>query len=110
MTFALLGDQVVKAVDQKPKSTTSLRRLRNIGDNPRVAVLWDRYDDDWSRLWWVRGNGRARVVEPGSEPWTTALEALRAKYSQYAQDPPRGPAILIEVGSWSGWAYGPQGC
>jgi len=109
VTFALVGDQVLTAVDQKPKSTTSLRRLRNIGDNPRVAMLWDHYDDDWSRLWWVRGDGSARVVDPGSVPWTMAVEGLRAKYRQYVQDPPRGPAIVIRVGSWSGWAYGPAG-
>lgn len=108
VTFAFLGDGVVTAVDQKPKSTTRLRRLRNIGDNARVSVLWDRYDDDWSRLWWVRCDGHARVVEPGSAPWTDAVAALRAKYPQYAQDPPQGPAILIEVVSWSGWAYCPS--
>src|SRR5262245_19695190 len=109
VTFALVGNRVVSAVDQKPKSTTSLRRLRNIDENPRVSLLWDRYDDDWSRLWWVRGDGLAQVVEPGSDSWAEAVGALRGKYRQYLDDPRRGPATLVEVASWSGWAYGPHG-
>jgi PPOX class probable F420-dependent enzyme len=108
VTFAFVGEQVVSAVDQKPKSTTSLRRLRNIGENPRVCLLWDRYDDDWTQLWWVRGDGRARVCAPGSQPWAEAVEALRARYRQYLRDPPRGPAIVVDVESWSGWSHGPH--
>ena len=51
------ADEIVFAVDHKPKTTRDLKRLRNIADNPHVAVLTDRYDDDWSRLWWVRAAG-----------------------------------------------------
>jgi len=105
VTFAMTGERVVTAVDQKPKDTTSLRRLRNIRANPRVSVLWDQYDDDWARLWWVRGDGRAHVVDPDTEPWARAVEALRARYPQYVDDPPRGPAVVVDVESWSGWAY-----
>ena len=106
VTFAFVGEQVVTAVDQKPKSTTSLRRLRNIGENAQVCVLWDHYDDDWSRLWWVRADGRAGVARLGSPSWREAVDALRAKYRQYVEDPPRGPAVVIDVESWSGWAHG----
>lgn len=109
VTFAFVGEQVVTAVDQKPKSTTSLRRLRNIGDNPRVCLLWDRYDDDWTRLWWVRGDGRAQVARPGSDAWAQAVEALRARYRQYRLEVPRGPAVIVDVEAWSGWAHGPHG-
>ncbi|HWM00186.1 MAG TPA: TIGR03668 family PPOX class F420-dependent oxidoreductase [Nocardioidaceae bacterium] len=104
MTFALSGDVVVSAVDQKPKRTTDLRRLRNIEDNPRVALLWDLYDDDWRRLWWVRGDGRAEVVHTGDR-WHAAVEALRERYAQYRERPPRGPAVLVTVESWSGWSF-----
>lgn len=48
------GDEVVVAVDHKPKRTRDLRRLRNLAENPRGAFLVDRYDDDWTHLWWVR--------------------------------------------------------
>jgi PPOX class probable F420-dependent enzyme len=104
VTFALTGDLVVSAVDQKPKRTTDLRRLRNIGDNPNVALLWDHYDDDWRRLWWVRADGRAEVVHTGDR-WHAAVAALRERYAQYRERPPGGPVVLVTVESWSGWSF-----
>ena len=67
-TFALdrhpgQEDRIYSAVDAKPKSTTDLRRLRNIRANPWVAVLADHYEDDWGALWWVRADGRATVLD-----------------------------------------------
>src|SRR4051812_623205 len=69
-TFALLGDDtLVSAVDAvKAKRTTALRRLANIQQTPRVALLADEYDDDWSALWWVRADGVARVLGVADEP------------------------------------------
>ena len=62
IVFAIAGDDIVTAVDHKPKSTRDLRRLSDIADDPRVALLVDHYDDaDWSRLWWVRADGIATV-------------------------------------------------
>jgi PPOX class probable F420-dependent enzyme len=104
VTFALTGDVVMTAVDQKPKATTDLRRLRNIADNPRVALLWDRYDEDWTRLWWVRGDGIAEVVHTGDR-WDAAVAALRQRYPQYLPSPPHGPAVLVTVDSWAGWSF-----
>ena len=106
VTFALVRDEIVTAVDQKPKSTTRLRRLRDVTENPRVAVLVDAYDDDWERLWWVRAEGRAEVeTDPdGTDRRTEALAALAARYPQYRADPPRGPVLRIRVARWTGWA------
>ncbi|WP_343238382.1 TIGR03668 family PPOX class F420-dependent oxidoreductase [Streptomyces sp. SID13031] len=87
VVFTVSGDELLIAIDQKPKSTTDLRRLRNIAWNPQVAILVDRYDADWRHLWWVRADGRARV--DASSP--SAIELLAAKYPQYVADPPRGP-------------------
>ena len=101
VVFALAGDELVIAIDQKPKSTTNLRRLRNLAWNPRVAVLCDRYDADWSQLWWVRADGVARVDEQNP----AAVESLAAKYPQYRLDPPRGPVITVAIDTWSGWSY-----
>jgi PPOX class probable F420-dependent enzyme len=104
ITFELIGSAIVLAVDQKPKSTTQLRRLRNIAGNDRVAVLAQHYDEDWSALWWVRADGRARVLtEPADrdEP----VRRLSAKYPRYRADPPQGPVIRIEVERWAGWSY-----
>ncbi|TDC02467.1 TIGR03668 family PPOX class F420-dependent oxidoreductase [Nonomuraea longispora] len=105
VTFAVSGDGVVIAVDHKPKSTTRLRRLRNIEENPSVCLLADRYDDeDWARLWWVRADGRARVVSGGPDR-DGALDDLASKYAQYRERRPHGPVILVDVSRWSGWAF-----
>jgi PPOX class probable F420-dependent enzyme len=102
--FALDGDVIVSAVDAKPKSTRALRRLANVRANPKVSVLVDEYDDaDWSRLWWVRADGRARVVDTGVEH-ANAVEALRRKYRQYRTAPPDGPVVAVWVESWRGWS------
>ncbi len=104
ITFALLEpDLIVTAVDHKPKSTANLARLDNIRANPNVSVLADRYSDDWRGLWWVRADGHAAVVESGEE-WDGAIGALSGKYRQYRSNPPSGPAIVVAVGTWTGWS------
>lgn len=103
VVFALDGDRLVTAVDQKPKSTTRLRRLRNIAENPQVSVLADDYTEDWSQLWWVRADGMATVVDdPAARRF--ALDLLAAKYEPYGVDPPRGPVIEVRIDTWSGWS------
>lgn len=102
VTYAVHGDSLFVAVDQKPKTTTALKRLRNIAAHPDVAVLVDEYDEDWTHLWWVRVDGVARVVTEDA----AAVELLVAKYPQYDADPPRGSVIEIRAGRWSGWAFG----
>ena len=95
-------DYIYSAVDAKPKSSTDLRRLRNIRANPRVAVLADHYEDDWDRLWWVRADGQAAILD---DPATMApaLALLAGRYPQYRQHPPAGPVISIHVDRWTGW-------
>jgi len=100
---AVGGDSVYVAVDHKPKSTTNLKRLRNIAANPHVAMLADHYDDDWSLLWWVRADGVASVLdEPTAMSRPVVL--LTERYVQYADRPPAGPVIAISVTRWTGWA------
>src|SRR5437762_14119514 len=65
--FALIGDRIVTAVDGKPKSTLALRRLANVRAHPATSLVVDHYDDDWSQLWWIKVDGRSRVVETGDE-------------------------------------------
>jgi PPOX class probable F420-dependent enzyme len=101
VTYAVDGDELFVGIDQKPKTTTDLKRLRNIAVNEQVAVLVDEYDEDWTQLWWVRVDGTARVLDDGA----AAVELLRAKYPQYEADPPRGPVIAIRAVGWSGWSY-----
>jgi len=103
ITFAVEGDSIYSAVDAKPKTSTALARLRNIESHPQVALLVDAYTGDWSRLWWVRVDGRAHVATDGPEH-ERALILLRHKYAQY-RDPSLafGDAIVISVDQWSSW-------
>jgi PPOX class probable F420-dependent enzyme len=103
ITFAVDHDVIYTAVDSKPKSTPHLRRLSNIRANPRVAVLADHYDDDWSALWWVRADGMAAILaSPAEIAAPTGL--LAGRYPQYRDSPPAGPVIAIRVARWTGWA------
>jgi PPOX class probable F420-dependent enzyme len=103
-TFAVDGDRVYTAVDAKPKDTRDLKRLRNIRANPRVAMLADHYEDDWTHLWWVRADGTAAVVaDPAAMAGPIAL--LGDRYRQYRDDPPAGPVIAVTVQRWTGWSY-----
>jgi PPOX class probable F420-dependent enzyme len=109
IVFALDGDLLYTAVDHKPKRTQRLRRLANIAVNPRVSVLADQYEDDWTRLWWVRADGVAHVVEPGvGVEHERAVASLAARYQQYAGQPPAGAAIVVEIARWSGWSAGSE--
>jgi PPOX class probable F420-dependent enzyme len=103
ITFAIVEGLVVSAVDHKPKRTTRLQRLLDIQATGRATVLVDEYDEEWSRLWWVRITGAARVHVQGSDVDGAARTALVAKYAQYAGRPPAGPVYSIaldEVRSW----------
>jgi PPOX class probable F420-dependent enzyme len=97
------ADLIYSAVDAKPKSSTDLRRLRNIRANPRVAVLADHYEDDWGRLWWVRADGQAAILDDPAA-MAPALALLAARYPRYRAQPPGGPVISILVTRWTGWA------
>jgi PPOX class probable F420-dependent enzyme len=107
ITFAVDGDSIVSAVDHKPKRTMRLRRLANIEANPRVSVLTDHYEDDWSKLWWARADGLARIVEPGADEHDSVVTLLAGRYDQYDERRPDGPAIVISVSRWSGWRARP---
>ena len=101
--FVLDGGTLYTAVDEKPKRTRKLQRLRNIEANPQVEVLIDHYEDDWSRLWWVRLRGTARIVDD-----RTAVELLAAKYPQYARQPPSGPVIAVTIEERTEWTSSPS--
>jgi PPOX class probable F420-dependent enzyme len=104
-TFAADGaGRVIIGIDSKPKTSANLRRLRNISENPRVSLLVDHYDDDWTRLWWVRADGTAAVERAGAEH-AAHWAQLRGRYPQYAGQVLDGPVIVVTVESWTGWAF-----
>ena len=107
--YAWDGTALFSAIDAKPKRAAprALRRIRNIEANPRVSVVIDAYDEDWSRLRWVQIQGRAEVLLDGRE-YTRGVDLLCAKYAQYrAMGLDRTAGVVIKitpshVSSWSG--------
>lgn len=103
IVFALERDTMYTAVDAKPKRSRRLRRIENARARPDVTVLVDHYEDDWSRLWWVRLRGRARVLDGGDEV-ERALALLGEKYEQYRDRPPAPPVLAVDISEWRSWA------
>jgi PPOX class probable F420-dependent enzyme len=102
VTFAVVGETVVHAVDHKRKATRALARLEDLRNDPRASLLVDRYDENWSVLWWVRVDGIARVEEAANA--CAAVDALVAKYPQYRERRPEGPVVALDVERISGWS------
>ena len=96
IVFALDGDTLYSAVDQKPKRSRTLRRIENARARPDVTVLVDHYEEDWQHLWWIRLRGHARVLDHGAERHR-AFALLTEKYPQYTDEPPRGPVLTITI-------------
>jgi PPOX class probable F420-dependent enzyme len=103
ITYALDGDTIYFAVDAKPKRTTDLQRLRNLAANPAVSVLVDHYENDWTRLWWVRADGTGRVLDAGPEA-ERGVDLLVSRYRQYRRSRPGGRVVRIDILRMSGWS------
>jgi PPOX class probable F420-dependent enzyme len=105
--FAAEAAVVYTPIDDKPKRTEdplSLARVRDIAADPRVAVLADRWDEDWTRLAWLRADGRATLLPPGPVEHAFAVEALREVYPQYRTHRLEGrPLIRIEIVRVTSW-------
>jgi PPOX class probable F420-dependent enzyme len=105
VTFAWHQGRVVWAVDEvKPKRGRDLRRVRDLLAEPRVALLVDHYEEDWSRLWWVELRGDASVLEGAAAG--SALDALAARYPAYRDARPAGPVVAIAPAHWTWWSAG----
>lgn len=101
--YAVDGDSLYVAVDAKPKRGTPLKRLANIAANPAVAVVVDRYDEDWRRLGWVMLRGRAEILAAGAEH-DDAQALLRARYPQYRAMKLAGlPVIAVRITRITSW-------
>jgi PPOX class probable F420-dependent enzyme len=106
VTFALDEDIVVCAVDHKPKRTQELQRLRNLEERPTASLLVDHYEDDWSKLWWVRLDLDVEIVRDGPRR-TGLLEPLIRKYADYRVTAPRGPVLTMRIRSTTSWSASP---
>ena len=100
------GDRIYSVVDDKPKRTLQLQRLANISTEPRVSVLADHYEDDWSELWWVRADGRAEILHDAmgkEQEREHALDLLAQRYVRYRERRPSGAVIRVDVERWTTW-------
>ena len=103
--FVFDGKNFYSPIDEKPKRVTAskLKRLRNIRENPRVALVIDRYDENWAKLAYILIVGKARVLASGANH-RKAVNLLRRKYSQYRKmSIDRLPMILIRPTRMTTW-------
>lgn len=104
--FAFVGERIVSPIDEKPKDApaSELRRVRDVRENPAVALVADRYVEEWDRLGWVQVRGTARVLALADDGHADAVAALRAKYDQYADHAlDARPVIEIDPGHAISW-------
>ena len=102
--FAMSDATLYITIDEKPKrSSTALKRLRNIAENPAVAVVVDRYDEDWVMLSWVMLHGRAEILTDGREH-EDAQTLLRSRYPQLrAMQIAQYPVIAVRIDRTTSW-------
>ena len=102
--FAMSDATLYITIDEKPKrSSTALKRLRNIAENPAVAVVVDRYDEDWVMLGWVMLHGRAEILTDGREH-EDAQTLLRSRYPQLrAMQIAQYPVIAVRIDRTTSW-------
>jgi len=106
---AVEGIHVITPLDDKPKAGADKRdlaRVRDIRERPGVSLLVEQWDEDWSKLGWLRLYGSAAVLD--QDDWSSgfpeAIERLRAKYAQYAtHDLESSPMIVINVERATTW-------
>lgn len=104
--YAIVGNSLYITIDEKPKRTdVPLKRLRNISENPEIAVTMDRWDEDWRRLAWVMLHGRAEILTDGAEH-DEAQERLRERYPQYRNmDLAPLPVIAMRIARALAWGH-----
>jgi PPOX class probable F420-dependent enzyme len=103
--FAISQGSLYITIDEKPKRVAgpALKRISNIERNPMVAIVVDRYDEDWSRLGWVMLRGRAEILRSGTEH-DRAQELLRSRYRQLAHmQIAEQPVIAVRVERVTSW-------
>jgi PPOX class probable F420-dependent enzyme len=104
--FALARASIFIALDEKPKDVpvTRLKRVRNILENPHVALISDRYTEEWNLLAFVMVRGRAELLDPDTEEHAAAVRLLRGKYHQYeTMRIDENPVIAIRSEKAASW-------
>ena len=112
--YAVADDTLYITIDEKPKRAAAegasalkrarpLKRLANIAENPTVAVVVDRWDEDWTRLGWIMLRGAAEILADGAEH-DAAQALLVARYPQYAAMRLADlPVIAVRIARATSW-------
>jgi PPOX class probable F420-dependent enzyme len=103
ITYAVVGNAIVTAIDHKPKRVPAgeLARVRWLSARPRAALTVDHYEDDWSHLKWVQAIGEVTIIDAAGAP--EAIAALTERYAAYRERPPAGPVLSLDPGRILWW-------
>ena len=100
--FAVAEQVIYSGIDGKPKSGRALQRIANLRSRSLFTLLVDHYDENWAELWWVRVDGRGRIVDQGQER-DKAVRLLKEKYPQYREVPIPGPVLALDIEAVNSW-------
>jgi PPOX class probable F420-dependent enzyme len=93
VVFVFDNDCYFIPIDEKTKRSKpqNLKRIKNIQQNPNVALLIDEYNEDWRRLYFIMIQGKASIIG-GKELERNELlllekahKMLSGKYVQYQE-------------------------
>lgn len=92
------GEDFYTPIDQKPKRVKDrqLARVRNIQVNSLVALLIDKYDENWSQLWYILVRGTATELNDNREK-QKATRLLKEKYPNYRKGVLSKDALVIRI-------------
>jgi PPOX class probable F420-dependent enzyme len=105
IVYVVDGDEIVSPIDHKPKSGQVLARVKNLERDPRVTLLVDRWDEDWTKLGWVMVRGRAVVDPEVPEDFIRALEDRYPQYSELLPDEGHDALIRIRPARMTWWTW-----
>lgn len=100
--FAVAEQVIYSGIDGKPKSGRALQRIANLRSRRFFTLLVDHYDENWAELWWVRVDGRGRIVD-GEQERDKAVRLLTEKYPQYREVPIPGPVLALDIEAVTSW-------
>jgi PPOX class probable F420-dependent enzyme len=108
VVFVFDGNHFFIPIDKKRKTVKpqKLKRIKNIQDNPNVALLIDKYSEDWTKLAFVMIQGKASIITSktqGNIQVQEAYKKLTTKYRQYQKIGLSEMCIIIKpekVASW----------
>jgi PPOX class probable F420-dependent enzyme len=109
VVFVFDGNHFFIPVDEKRKTAKPerLKRIKNIQDNPNVALLIDHYVEDWTKLAFVMIQGKASVASKreGNVQVRQAYKKLMTKYIQYRTVGVGEMCIIITPKKVASWSY-----